>query len=395
MPKGLVLVIGDDEEVTRPLTSALRDAGYDVVTSTAARPGLETACAIAPDCIVCDVDLQSGEGFWFARSLRTHPSAVSVTPIVYVSSPADARAHESGVSLGADACVPKPASASEIVAHVDALAPLAPELRERRDSLASVPPDAFGAAIDGDLGQLALSTVLTVLELERRSGSVDLFSKTRRARLEIAGGRLATATIAGTEVPILTALRTTLAWKVGRFRFTPAPPREPPRNAQSTSALMLEAARLDDEAGSVPLIDGVPGRRAHERRSIPPALGGPPVTPADFAPPSSRRSSDGSDPPISLDDSDLLPDSLAASSASPGRVSLPPPDDEIPIVVEVDGEIVGPASVPPSSKRPSSRPPARSGPAVRALPASEVASFAPGRPPRPPRPASRGSAKKA
>ena len=43
MSRGLVLVIEDDEWVSRLLQSAIREAGYEVIVCATAAAGLETA----------------------------------------------------------------------------------------------------------------------------------------------------------------------------------------------------------------------------------------------------------------------------------------------------------------------------------------------------------------
>src|SRR5262245_17911608 len=85
MSSGLVLVIEDDEWVSRLLSAAIRDAGYEVVVCGTDKKGLETAVEVEPDCIVCDVDLPDKDGYYVARNVRTQQSRVSVTPFLFLS----------------------------------------------------------------------------------------------------------------------------------------------------------------------------------------------------------------------------------------------------------------------------------------------------------------------
>ena len=66
--------------IIAPLVTAIREAGYEALVCQTAQAGLETACAIQPDCIICDIALPDNDGYWVARNVRTHPSRVSVTP---------------------------------------------------------------------------------------------------------------------------------------------------------------------------------------------------------------------------------------------------------------------------------------------------------------------------
>ena len=62
MPLGSVLVIEDDGWVSSLLSTAIRDAGYEVVVCGSAQLGFDTACSSQPDCIICDIDLPDHDG---------------------------------------------------------------------------------------------------------------------------------------------------------------------------------------------------------------------------------------------------------------------------------------------------------------------------------------------
>ena len=291
MPRGLVLVIEDDEWVSRLLQGAIREAGYVVVVCTTAQSGLDTAIDQMPECIVCDVQLPDNDGFWVARNVRTHPSRVSVTPFLFLSGLDDEQSRIEGFHVGADVYIAKPFRVDEVVAQIDALVQMAARLRTRRDSMLSLPPGAPGAtAIEGDLGQMSIATVLTVLEMERRTGTFEVVSKKRRAHLEIVGGAVLEGAVGGTRVSALTALRTMLGWNVGRFAFLPTAHRDQPETSKaSLGAFLIEAMRLQDEATRAELELPPSVRRSTPTPKLAaPALGGPASSPADFAPPSTR-----------------------------------------------------------------------------------------------------------
>jgi CheY-like chemotaxis protein len=322
MPQGSVLVIEDDEWVSRLLSTAIREAGYEVVVCATARNGLETACNIQPDCIICDVDLPDSDGYWVARNVRTHPSRVAVTPFLFLSGLDDEQSRLEGFHVGADVYITKPFRVDEVIAQIGALVQMAERLRARRDSMLSMFPAApVVSAIEGDLGQMSIATVLTVLEMERRTGIFEVVSKKRRASLDIARGHVVQGTVGGTKVSALTAMRTMLAWNVGRFSFMPTPPREPPPNQKSLGAFLIEAMRLEDEATRADLeLPASSKRRPGEHKLSPPVLGGPASSPADFAPPSSRtpdfvRSAEPSSDPELVDWD--IPASVAPPPMSP------------------------------------------------------------------------------
>jgi len=299
MESGLVLVIEGDEHTSTQLAAAIREADYEVVVSPTATAGLDIAIEIKPDCVVCDIDLPDQDGFWVARNIRTHPSSVSVTPFLFLSAHDDPQSRIQGFHVGADVYMTKPFRAEEVVAQVNALVHMAARLRERRDSLLSLTPEAgYGTtAIEGDLRQMSIATVLSVLGMERRTGVFEVVSKKRHAQIEIAGGYVVQGTIGGTRVGALGAMRVMLGWTVGRFSFTPLPPCDPPPSLRTVQVLLLDAAKAEDEAAASSSLQQFDGRIAGS------SFGGPPSRPHDTGPPSSRAMREA---PTSLT-FDLLP----------------------------------------------------------------------------------------
>jgi two-component system, OmpR family, response regulator len=332
MSQGSVLVIDDDEWVATLLVTAIREAGYDALVCATAQAGLETACAIQPDCIICDIALPDNDGYWVARNVRTHPSRVSVTPFLFLSGLDDEASRLQGFHVGADVYMTKPFRVDEVVAQIGALVAMADRLRRRRDSMISITP-AADSAVEGDLSQMSIATVLTVFEMEQRTGIFEVMSKKRRASLDIVRGHVIHGTVGGTKISALGAMRAILTWNVGRFSFRPTAARELPPSQKSLGALLIEALRLEDEAARAELELPPSKQRPSEEHKIPPppALGGPASSPADLAPPSSHtpefvRSSDTSlalDPEIEEWE---IPSSISNIPPAPaGPLPRPPP----------------------------------------------------------------------
>jgi two-component system, OmpR family, response regulator len=341
---GVVLVIEDDEWVSRLLAVAIREAMFDAEICGTAQSGLDTAIELEPDCIVCDVDLPDHDGYWVAQNVRTQPSRVSVTPFLFLSSLDDQESRLQGFHVGADVYMTKPFRVDEVVAQVTALVQMAERLRQRRDTFLSMPPEE-ASAIEGDLSQMSIATVLTVLEMERRTGTFEVVSKKRRASLDIASGCIEGGTIGGTGVDALSALRTMVGWNVGRFSFTPEPSRTPPSGLKSIGAILIEAVRLDDESKA--------DRKSSKLAA--PTLGGPQSDPSDMSPPPSTRSKPAApgkpSPPVPItevDDDDWdtphVASSIAAQPLSDDSVesergrAQPPPPKAVPPVPRPDAK---------------------------------------------------------
>ncbi len=245
MSLGLVLVIDDDEWVGRLLAVALRESGYEVMICGSAVEGFEKAVEVQPDCIICDVDLPDVDGFWVARKIRMASSNVSVTPFLFLSGLDDRDTRIQGFHVGADVYMTKPFRIDEVVAQVGALVQMVSRLRQNRKSFLSLPPT--DAAMVGDLAQMSIATVLTLLDMERRSGRLEVSSKEHRAILGIVSGAITSANLAGEKRDPLELLRTLLTWNSGRFAFRPDDAQATPQHDNSINALLMEAVRLEDE----------------------------------------------------------------------------------------------------------------------------------------------------
>lgn len=233
--------------MTVVLAKLLTAAGIEVYSAAGAHAGYQKVRQLAPDCIVCDHSLSDIDGYWVVRRVRKERSQVAKTPFVLVSESEEDTARLQSLNVGADVYLTKPLRSEEVVGQVNALFDMATRLGGR-DSISDASSMSGQAALRGDLAQMTLGTVMTVLELERRSGRLRVESKGRDvATFELADGALVGAEVSGKAHDGVGAMREVLKWTQGRFVFSnaPAPARTGPR--QSIGALLIEAARLDDE----------------------------------------------------------------------------------------------------------------------------------------------------
>jgi two-component system OmpR family response regulator len=252
--KGRVLIIEADEWLAALLGKFLSDAGYVVDFATGAKQGFDKVRALEPDCILCDVNLPDIDGFWVARRVRTEPSAVSATPFLFLTDADDMESRLQGLHVGADLYLTKPFRNEEAVAQIGALIEMANRLKKQRERISTDGPASFrGSALRGDLAQVSLSTVLTLLELERRTGRLKVSSEAnRRGEIELLDGKFFRARVDGATGQPTELLRELLRWKQGAFAFKPDPDQAVPhssrKNLTSLTGLLLEATRLEDEA---------------------------------------------------------------------------------------------------------------------------------------------------
>ena len=356
MSLGLVLVIDDDEWVGRLLAVALRESGYEVTICGSAVEGFEKAVEVQPDCIICDVDLPDVDGFWVARKIRMASSRVSVTPFLFLSGLDDRDTRIQGFHVGADVYMTKPFRIDEVVAQVGALVQMASRLRQNRNSFLSLPPT--DAAMVGDLAQMSIATVLTLLDMERRSGKLEVSNKEQRAILGIVSGAITSADLGGEKRDPLKLLRTLLTWDSGRFAFRPDDAQGAPRNDNSINALLMEAVRLEDETRAS-LLD--PGELAP---SSSPGLDRRPRMPKISMPPASEPSESGriSAALASAFGSSFPPGIVAKEDVAPP--ALPPATNVRPPLTVPSS--AGATAAKPASGAPIKGPSAQSNPAIPA-----------------------------
>ncbi len=336
MSKGRVLVIDDDEWVCRLLAVAMKEAGFEITITENAADGFFRAVEEQPDCIVCDVDLPDQNGYWVAKKIRSHPSKIANAPLIFLSGLDDREHRLEGFHVGGDAYLTKPFRIDEVVAQVDALIQMAKRLKQPRPSLTSIPPP--GAAMTGDLAQMSVGTLLTLVDLERRSGKLLLRSGGKRAEFSIEAGNVGGATLDDAKVPGLAAIRIAMHWVSGKFSFVPTEtPATLSDESQPINALLMEAARLEDEAradedrpSSAPLASWKESIARSTQRPTHLTPHPPGLTPS--APPSEEGG--GS---LSIFPSEPQPISLAPVSSPDSSVPVslqPMPPSEPPVAVQ-------------------------------------------------------------
>jgi DNA-binding response OmpR family regulator len=246
-----VLIIEADEWISTMLARSLEDAGYDVDVAGEARLGLDRARRTVPDCIICDVVLPDIDGFWLARRLRSEPGPVGTIPFLFLTDVNDAQSRQHGLEMGADAYISKPFRTEEVVAQVAALIGMAQRLRAQLESLVDAPASSKlgAAAFRADLSQFSVATALTILEMERRTGTLRVKTDRHEARIDVVDGTLLRIWLDGRSKETLEALRIALRWTSGRFSFEPTRFSATPGLPRlSITASLLEVFREEDEA---------------------------------------------------------------------------------------------------------------------------------------------------
>ncbi len=116
----VVLCADDDEDILSLVALRLTRAGYEVVTATDGEQAARLARERRPALAVLDVMMPKRTGYEVLAELRAEPSLAGMKVILL-----SARVQESdvarGLDAGADAYLPKPFKAQELVAKVEEL----------------------------------------------------------------------------------------------------------------------------------------------------------------------------------------------------------------------------------------------------------------------------------
>ena len=116
----LVLCADDDEDILSLVALRLKRAGYDVATAVDGDEAVRVAQERRPAVAVLDVMMPKRSGYEVLAALRAD-DALRETKVILLS----ARVQESdvarGLDAGADAYLPKPFKAQDLVAKVEEL----------------------------------------------------------------------------------------------------------------------------------------------------------------------------------------------------------------------------------------------------------------------------------
>jgi two-component system OmpR family response regulator len=102
-------------------------------------------------------------------------------------------------------------------------------------------------ALTGALAHFGLPTVLTVLEMERRTGVLVIRGPVRTGRISLREGQVVHAEIKGAELRGADAVYELLGWVDGAFMFRIGEVHAANEVTLPTAMLLLEAARRADE----------------------------------------------------------------------------------------------------------------------------------------------------
>jgi len=255
-----ILVADDDAWILHMVTTVLEKRGYQVETACDGQEAFDRAVANPPDLLITDVMMPKMDGWKLVKLLRARPEFAFV-PVIFLSALSSDDDRIRGFRLGADDYMPKPFRFEELdlrvaktLRHRNNVERAA---REQLDRPADAAPQqrasTEGSGLGGDLSQVGLSSLLTLLEMERKSGILIITEETSGdiGRVFMRSGRILAARLDGRSSPVNDeCVFRMLSWKTGAFVFDQTEVEMEDEVGASTTHLLMEGARRMDESAA-------------------------------------------------------------------------------------------------------------------------------------------------
>ena len=228
-----VLVVEGSEPLRERLTRALTNAGFVVDAQSDGRSALLACEQMRPDLVVTASALPLLSGAQLVRRLALHPALVNV-PVVMIGEDNTDLGRLEAYRLGVREYIPKPFLDEELVIRLHRL------MSQQQTAEVS-------ASLRGALADVAVGTLLSLFEFERKSGLLLLMNDGDVARLFISEGAVIKVD-AGTGGTPRDRLLSALDWATGQFEFTSCAVQGEDEIGIPTTHLLLEHARRSDES---------------------------------------------------------------------------------------------------------------------------------------------------
>jgi two-component system KDP operon response regulator KdpE len=121
-----ILMVDDENQITRVLRRSLMAASYDVRTAADGESALDTFRDFKPDLIITDLSMPEMSGIELCREIRK----ISEVPIIVLSVRGEEQTKVEALDAGADDYVTKPFGIDELLARVRATLRRTPSITE-------------------------------------------------------------------------------------------------------------------------------------------------------------------------------------------------------------------------------------------------------------------------
>jgi len=112
-----ILVIEDEPEMRRNLTTILRLENFQPLPAANGRIGIELAKKEKPDLVLCDVMMPELDGYGVIAALRADTETVTI-PFIFLTAKGEKPDIRAGMNLGADDYLTKPVAKPDLLAAI-------------------------------------------------------------------------------------------------------------------------------------------------------------------------------------------------------------------------------------------------------------------------------------
>ena len=247
-----ILVADIDLGTHRVVEEALAGKGYELAFAINGEQAFASAMRVKPDVLIIEPNLAGLDGLTLVRTLRSKPDYAMI-PAIFLADRESVEPRIAGFKIGADDFLPKPVNADHLDQRLEA-ANKTSHTTEDAIRSAGDPNTEFSVMMTGFRGaleQIGLPSLMTLMEIERKTGQLviildDLGDK---ARVYFSEGRVIRAKLDKRGDPRNAALIYQLFGRSkGKFDFRPCGVDNKDEIALPTAMLLLEGARLLDEA---------------------------------------------------------------------------------------------------------------------------------------------------
>ena len=237
------------------VASILQKRGYEVDTANDGQEAFEKALANIPDLLITDVMMPKMDGWSLVKALRARPE-FNFVPVIFLTALTSDDDRIRGFRLGADDYLPKPFRFEELDLRVSRTVRRRESLeRETRAHIAGEKkkeqPSRVASALTGNLSQIGLSILLTLLEMEQKTGILQVSDNkaSRQAEIRLRSGRVVAAEMQREDSSIQDeeCIYHLLKWNSGRFEFVLTDVDVESRMSASATQLLMEGAKRIDE----------------------------------------------------------------------------------------------------------------------------------------------------
>jgi CheY-like chemotaxis protein len=205
-----LLVVDDSRLILRMVRDFFTAHGFEVQEAGDGKEAVDRLAAWIPDVIIADILMPVMDGWELFETVRRLPETSEV-PFVFLTVEADLPKRLRGLHLGADDYIVKPFAVEELHARIE-------RILEQRRALVEA-RRAGDALLAGSGEHLAISDLLQILALNKKSGVVHLMRGRDEGKIVFEDGEMVHAACG--RATGRKALYRLLGWSTAMFRVLP------------------------------------------------------------------------------------------------------------------------------------------------------------------------------